>query len=269
MELGKEKLKEMLIDIKRVCDENDLKYYLVGGTLLGSIRHGGFIPWDDDIDIALPREDYDRFINLANKLSKELIIRNYNNSKNYPYNYIKVENKNTTLIEEMYEHRGVIGGIYIDVFPLDGVPKNNIKRLVHLTTIKLLKNLIVLHYSNPNKERNSIKKAIIDFAKKCTNEEKLHIILDKKLKKYKYNESKLVSNYLGAYGKREIVNKEIFGIGKIIKFENEMFLGPERADEYLTIIYGDYMKLPPIEKRKSHHGIKYVNLNESFINYKK
>lgn len=274
MGLNKEKelkimLTDILIDIQRVCDENKLSYYLVGGTLLGAVRHNGFIPWDDDIDIALPREDYEKFMHLEDQLRNNFIIVDYTKDNNYPYNFMKVENKNTTLIEEMYEHRGGKGGIYIDVFPLDGVPENKYIRKLHFISINFWKTMLILHYCNPQKERSKIKSFIVSMIKGLTNEKKIHQILDNRMKKYTYKDSKLVINYLGAYKEREMVDKEFFGRGQKVVFEKEEFNGPEKCDEYLKAIYGNYMKLPPKEKQISHHRIKYLNLKKPFTEYVK
>ena len=106
------------------CKENELRYYLLGGCVIGALRHGGFIPWDDDIDIIMPRRDYDRFCKLAPKrLSDEYFLQTYFTDKNYPNPFAKIRLRGTEFVESITERSKMKGGIYIDVFPFDNFPR--------------------------------------------------------------------------------------------------------------------------------------------------
>lgn len=112
---------ELLSYIHNFCVEHDIKYYIAWGTLLGAVRHQGFIPWDDDIDIVLFREDYDKLLSLSNQISEKYYLASFENTEGYQYNFAKLEYKKSELIELIYP-KGRHGGVYIDIFPLDGVP---------------------------------------------------------------------------------------------------------------------------------------------------
>ena len=112
---------EILKEFIRICKDNNLQYYLVGGTCLGAVRHKGFIPWDDDIDVAMPRDDYDKFITLQDQMKKPYFIQTYKSDKNYIYNFAKVRDSSTTFVENFFACSQMNHGVWIDVFPLDGM----------------------------------------------------------------------------------------------------------------------------------------------------
>ena len=112
---------EILKEFIRICKENNLQYYLVGGTCLGAVRHKGFIPWDDDIDVAMPRKDYDKFITLQDQMKKPYFIQTYKSDKNYIYNFAKVRDSSTTFVENFFACSQMNHGVWIDVLPLDGM----------------------------------------------------------------------------------------------------------------------------------------------------
>lgn len=127
---------KMMEEIHRLCVDNGLKYYMVGGTMLGAVRHKGFIPWDDDMDISMPREDYDQFINLPRNTLPEWmeIKRPLENDINLGYS--KVMNRNTTLVEAFMKEK--VGGVFIDIFPLDGIENNYYKAVSRMKIAQFL-----------------------------------------------------------------------------------------------------------------------------------
>lgn len=132
----------ILIDIDNICKKNNIKYFLIGGSLIGAIRHKGFIPWDDDIDIAMLRKDYNKFKKIM--LSRHKSIPYYlhilcDEIGNYPFNYLKIKDNRTKIIEKELEHLNLDLGVNIDVFPLDGSPNNYFIRKIHLFKISLIK----------------------------------------------------------------------------------------------------------------------------------
>ena len=132
-----------LLAVDRVCREHALHYYIYDGTMLGAVRHKGFIPWDDDLDIAMPREDYETFITYANEwLEEPYEFVSYETDSTYPLPFGKVQDASTTLVERA--HLPYLGGLYIDVFPIDGVPSNVLLRRLHLVRYDVLKKLVYM-----------------------------------------------------------------------------------------------------------------------------
>lgn len=265
---------ELLHTVDNICNENNIKYFLIGGTLLGAVRHKGFIPWDDDIDIGMSRKDYDRFINICkNNMPDNTKLLTYDTVDNYPHNFAKIIDTRTVLIEENLKHLNVKSGVFIDVFPFDGVPENGFMCKLHYLSIRFYKYLLAGHYFTEefltDKEyKSSIARSvkiimvkIIKLLTRFTDIKKVHKKLNKLLSKYEYDSCKIVCNYLGAWGVREIVPKYFIGKGERIQFEGSYFSAIDHPDLYLESIYGDYMKLPPEEKRKSHHKFAVLELN--------
>lgn len=173
-----------------MCDKLKLKYFVIGGTLIGAIRHNGFIPWDNDIDIAMPREDYEKFIKLGQKhLKKNLFIQTYKTDPNYLQNYTKIRDSNTTFIESNVKKHNINHGIFIDIFPLDTLYKfNKIK-------LKLLNYQITKQYSIPEKRsfKNKLILTISNILYKRKNTQQICYIKDKI---YKKGNTKKIKNIL-------------------------------------------------------------------------
>lgn len=244
-----------------ICEENNLKYYMIGGTLLGAIRHRGFIPWDDDMDVAMPREDYNRFTEIFNDYSYESIeLVSYKKDKNYKYYTSRLCNTKYKIVENTENKTN----IFIDILPIDGFPKNKFIRNLHILKVLYHRMKISFYHSNTidmKRKRNLMEKILIKIAKKISfnkiiNQEKEKEKIDRILGKYSFYNSELVGTIMGAYRQREIVPKKYFGIPTKYKFENIQIKGPEKYDLYLTHIYGEYMKLPKKENRRTH--CKYI-----------
>lgn len=265
----------ILKEIDLLCKKNNIRYFLVGGTQLGAVRHKGFIPWDDDIDIGMPRVDYEKFIRIINDASPHWIkIQTYDNTHNFPYNFAKVIDIRTKLVEKSTQHLDLISGVFVDVFPLDGAPVNEIKKKIHYFKVRLLKAKIATYYFKKDtilgvgKKEGFMIKTIKEFVYKIlvvVNKFSQPIIMQRKLdsllKKYCFDQSLIMGNYLGAWGYKELMPREFFGEGKEVIFEKNTFSAVDKTHEYLSTLYGDYMKLPPIEKQKSHHNFYEIILN--------
>ncbi|NLL56399.1 MAG: LicD family protein [Clostridiales bacterium] len=259
-------LYQMLVEFDSICKEHNLRYYLAYGSLLGAVRHGDFIPWDDDLDVVMPREDYDRLL----KTYKEILpshydLHNYNNTPNYFLSFAKIVNTDTTLVEianKKNDYR--VGGVYIDIFPLDGM--GNCIRSARLRTKKATIYRIMIDSTTDmfeDKKRALWKQLIINITR-LFNTQKWQNRLARHLRKKSFNKSKYVSMSATSTKDKKIVKKEIFGEPKKIKFREHYFYAPQMIDEYLKTEYGDYMQLPPIEKRCSHHNFVYIDLNLPF-----
>lgn len=267
------KLKEIELEIFRqfveICKENSLRYFVIGGTALGTVRHKGFIPWDDDIDVALPREDYEKFLIVAQKaLPSNMFLQTYITDKNYPMPFAKLRQSDTAFIEKSISKIKMNHGVYIDVFPLDGYSQSSIKAKFFGTREIILKISISQAFSldmvSKNKLNTIVKKIIIKlFSDYKTSVKKL----DSLYKKIPYDSAEIVANFCGAWGKKEIVPKEYFGKGVEGEFEGIKVILPEKTHEYLTSLYGDYMKLPPEEERVGHHYCTVIDLEKSYKDY--
>ena len=251
------------------CEMQGIKYYAIGGTALGAVRHKGFIPWDDDIDIGVPRQDYERLIHL----SKNIIFQNSYRlefplqNEDYDYTFGKLYDVNTTLVENF--KNGTKRGVYIDIFPLDGLGNGHSKAIKIFNKVNNIKKIFILRYCSSKKRRPFYKQLIIFFVR-CLPSfvyRKKHLInrINKLCKINNYQDSLYVGNCLGMWGQKEIMQREWFGVPQLMRFEDIQIYIPENYDKYLTGLYGDYMKLPPEEKRKSHHDYIYENLNKSYL----
>lgn len=242
--------------IKNICESNHIQYYLVGGTALGAIRHQGFIPWDDDVDIAMLRDDYEHFCSVMEKDSSDYKLLSINNNKKYSLPLAKVIDTNTVLYQ-LYQKDICELGVYVDIFILDNVPQERESQN------KLVKGQIVLNRlwnaaQNKDHSEDNIFKAVF----KAVGRRILWIIgprffaklLDKRAQKYRYSDTNMCGSltYSTILGK-SIYPKSFFSAGKKVLFENDEFIAPLLVEEYLKNDYGDYMQLPPIEKRISHH----------------
>lgn len=259
-----EDIKAVQLDILRVivdvCTRYDLKYFAVGGTLLGAVRHRGFIPWDDDIDIALPRQDYEKLQEICRQqLPSGYRFINYQDEWKLHHNISKVIDTRTVLIEESSRCRQVELGVYVDLFPLDGVPRGKLLREIHYHSINFLKTLLSIPWLDEAKQWPWYKRMLILAAQSLMSERvqaTAHECLERLMRLHEYRSADQVANHAGLYGKRELMPKAWFGEGSTVEFEGLRINAPEEPDRYLRQLYGEYMRLPPEAERRTHH--RYV-----------
>ena len=265
-----DELKRIEIDILKlfisICKQHNLTYFIIGGTALGAYRHGGFIPWDDDIDVAMPRSDYESFLKYAqSEFPPNYFLQTHLTDKEYNAIYAKIRNSNTTFLETAARNLNINHGVFIDIFPIDGLPnaRKDIKRISRQR--RIVKRALAIHYYPHTLKRvfGGILSRLLLF--KFTNKAIISYF-EKKSKKYKYEKCDLVICHGGAYGDKEILKKEYYGKGSEIRFESLTVIGPERIEDYLSTIYGDYMILPPIEKRVAHHYCDIIDLKKGLNN---
>lgn len=223
----------MLMEITQFCDKNKIRYFLGCGTLCGSIVRGGFFPWDDDIDILMPRDDYERFISKFDTIRLKVLTCE---NKDYYYPYAKVIDTGTIAYECKQDIPGY--GVFVDVFPLDGVPNN-----IYLWLLKPLKYLMMSKWGCYLDNRNIFVKIVYKLVSIITKpfpNNYFAKILNRICRKYsmkKYSKCGVIVHYRK---KNEIVDSEIFNSRIRVLFENYEFYAPRLYDKYLKMLYGDY-----------------------------
>ena len=247
-----EELKTIQLDLLQktadFCEQNGLRYFLCGGTLIGAVRHKGYIPWDDDIDIAMPRPDYDKFVRTFNKQGNYYQVVSRETNHAYAYAFAKVYD-NRTLLQELH-YKGCSFGVYIDILPADGVKDaSQIRKIMWLH--KILNTKKANYY-----KRTLLKKIINTFGKLLLLPFSAYQIagwMDSEARRYAFGSlphAGLIANPLGV---GEMVDKSVFD-GDIFQiFEGRQYRVPAGYDAWLRSIYGDYMQLPPVEHRVTHH----------------
>ncbi len=249
---------EIMDEVHRICCENNITYYLIGGTLLGAVRHGGFIPWDLDIDIAMPRKDYERFAEVCDyALNDRFMYRSNRNTHNFMHPHALICIKNTCLVikdDKFNSREKSLGfhGIYLDVFPLDIAPDSEIlqkKQISRLEKIKKLK-LLKRAYRHKKDIKNNIVKPIVSKMIFWTSIDKINSDFEKECRRYENTDSDLWCSMASRYKySKQCMPASIYGKPKLIKFEDREYFAPEMHENYLERIYGDYMKLPPENER--------------------
>ena len=264
---------QMLKDIKKVCEKYGIRYYLSGGTMLGAVRHQGFIPWDDDIDIMMPYADYQRFLSVAQReLGDDYFLQNSETEENYPFAYSRIRKNNTAMLREWDYKVKFHHGVWIDVNPMlyingksDRKKKELLLRICHFLKMdeesfvedkkwliersnKYIYNLIGLVRKLPKSTRYGIRKRI------------LHRINNAPKGKY--------TAFIWT-GISSLVPSEVYEGNPVeVPFEDDVFPVPRDYDQYLTCTYGDYMTPPPEEKRIGVHGdFEVIDLEHDWTEY--
>lgn len=257
---------EMARDIKRVCDENDIHYFMYRGTFLGAVRHKGVIPWDDDMDFGMLRKDYEKFCAVANeKLNEQYCFQNWHTDDHYALPFGKVRKRGTLFVEakcaQLEEN-----GIYIDIYPLDFAPADQqerkalAKKLLHLFRVQLMK----CRYTPWMEDEKIIWKKRIgylayQFISLFVSHKRLtslyeSLVLAVPEGDVLYEQSALPIAYY--FDKAWCKDLQEY------PYEDAVFTGPENYDAFLSSLYGDYMQLPPADKRENRHQIQVLDFGE-------
>ncbi|MBR1630505.1 MAG: LicD family protein [Paludibacteraceae bacterium] len=250
--------------IDDVCQKHGLRYYIYCGTMLGAVRHKGFIPWDDDLDIAMPRPDYERFIRHAGEwLPAPYEFVCWESNPEYPLPFGKIQNADTTLIER--PHLYFLGGSYIDVFPIDGVPDGRWSQRIHFAKYEILKKIIYMAYRDPYRHGHGASCWLPLFCRKVIGQQRAQRATRRLLMKHDFSYRRSVCTYDD--GMRGIIDKEsVLGHPTPITFETLRVMGVQHADAYLTQMYGDYMRIPPHDDQRQHN-FHYLDLEHPYRSY--
>lgn len=260
---------DLLKFFQRVCEENNIRYFALGGTLLGAVRHKGFIPWDDDIDVGIPRPDYDRLCKILEEKSGtgKIKFRSYKNTQDYIRYFGRIEDESMKIVrhdnikvEEAFA--------WIDLFPLDAMPNNALLRKLKVFYVLFLR--AIYRFScfdrlvNVNKRGRPLHERILVWVglhtpiQKFFDTKKCLERLERSLTATPYEKSDYLVNAMGAYKFREMFHKKYYGEGRMYPFEDTEICGPEDYDFVCTQLYGDYMTPPKVDDR-NHHGLQAVS----------
>ncbi len=261
-------LMRQMLDLAEICEKDGLRYYICGGTLLGAVRHKGFIPWDDDMDILMPRKDYDVLIRSGKiKMPKRYYTDELDGIGHFYDRETRITHGN-----EYWDKRYPY--LSIDIFPLDGAPSNKLLRKIHisyaLVLFALYKFINIDFALNTEGMKNRTNRpwiekwlikhgAFFHCITKWINEKKLMDHFNRVVTKYDYDRSVIVGDYIGRYRFKEFFPKKVVGKGRLLSFEDYKLMAFRRPDLWLKNIYGDsYMKIPDQGKQERHGSIQIV-----------
>ena len=261
---------KIMDSIHSLCEENRLTYYIIGGTALGAVRHGGFIPWDFDIDIAMPRKDYDRFVDeVSGALPTQFSCHSWKNEENYypPHALVTLNGSGLTQKNDYLNPKLKRYGIFVDIFPLDQSPDEEELRKDQARDLRRLSRMKTRKFAISYKENSQVKllaKKALSLCYALISVKKINEKQEVCMKRYAAlpetkNWCSMASHY--SYAK-QCMPKEIYGTPQLIPFEERHYYAPEQLDEYLKRIFGDYMKLPSPEKQKEQRDY-FINASWS------
>lgn len=247
---------ELMTMVDSLCTEHNLTYYIIGGTLLGAVRHGGFIPWDPDIDIAMPREDYEKLREyFIHNESDSFFYQHYSTEKHHSQGHalIRIKNSHVVFCSKGSRFKPSCDGIYLDIFPLDNAPLDEKLQHKQSKKIKRISQLIYLKLAKVYKS-NSALTVFAKYAVSLLLSPLTFTYLNRKrdmiMRKYNGKSKKYLVSMASHYSYwKQLMPSEIYGEPTRIQFEGLSLSAPALTTEYLTRIYGDYMALPPEDKR--------------------
>lgn len=255
----------ILKELKRVCENNDIPFYLAYGSALGAVRHKGFIPWDDDVDVFMYLEDFERLKTLQNQFSDRYYVQDHEKEPEYGLLIGRIRDSETTLIEKDHFDRDINHGVYIDIYPLFNFGGNAIKRKI-LVASSFLCRLLAYNAAPMNKGKFSTtcSKIVLNLLPKC-----IKIKIEKCLYKWLTNQPE--SGYVASIpdvSNGKYYPSNWFEQPVLLPFEDDFMPVPSKYIEHLEYEYGDYMTPPPEDKRIIHHGYLFADFERSYSEYK-
>ncbi len=255
---------DIALEFQRICEKNGLRYFLVFGTLLGAVRHQGFIPWDDDMDVGMPREDYEKFLRIApSELGEAFFLQTAATDPAYAFASAKIRLNGTALVEDYAVGSKQHNGIFLDIFPYDTLPKRGWQQWLHFRAAKCAKWAALgktdYAFVNPKRRRFAkLMSGVLFFLRKDGA-----LRLADKLRRF--YERRHTGRYVETEWYKSVVKDEDLVDMPTLSFEGYAFPVPHRYEQMLTEIYGDYMQLPPVEKRGVQHDVVRVDRGEYVI----
>lgn len=260
------KIYDVMLYVHKLCKNNNIKYFLSGGTLLGAVRHKGFIPWDDDADIMFLREDYERFLQAASKDNDARFkIGSIRNDVNWTRPWARVWDSKTIVEFDSISDSAI--GVYVDILPIDGLPDGMMAFKLFNYRIKWLNTLrnAAMRTSFVEGEKHRFIKKIIGLFAKRHSAYHYASKVDRLCASYKNNKSNFCGvSVLSHYMEKERFSEKCFEKTVEMDFEGSRFMCPSGYDAYLRQLYGDYMVLPPLEKQKSEHIFRITSMQEDY-----
>lgn len=252
------------------CNENNLLCYMCGGGAIGALRHEGFIPWDDDLDFFMPRNDYEKLIEIWNQKADTKKYSLINANKNLiDHNlFITIRDNETTAIKPYQKGINISHGLALDIIPLDGCPDGfkRKKQVFWALIYSLFKSQVIPQ--KHGKLKKFVSKILLGIIPTKILKFKLWKFAEKQMTKYKIEDNENITELCsGPYYMKKIYKKEWFEKNVFIKFEDTKLPVPVGYDGYLKTAFGDYMKLPPKEKQKPHHEVLFLDLEKSYKEY--
>lgn len=249
-----ESLLVLMDEIHRLCTENGIAYYLIAGSALGAKRHGGFIPWDFDLDIAMPREDYDQFRQVAQeKAGADFAYTDYQLDPHHygPHALMYYKKAKLTYRDDECNGEPLRPYVYIDIFPLDKAPQDEALQQKQASEIRKWNQLTYYKYSRIYAQNSGVvrlMKHVLRVLMAPVSMQKLNARRDAVMRRYNQTDSPLLCSMCSHYSyKKQCMNRAVYGEPQLVPFEDRQYYVPENNEEYLTRIYGDYMKLPDEE----------------------
>ena len=263
---------DILVYFKKICDENKLTFFLAGGSAIGALRHGGFIPWDEDIDVFMPRPDYEKLTKVWNDVAdtSQFIFCRSDKKTNYHHGAACVMDINTTCIVERNKDFDMPQGIVIDIIPLDGCPKSSFARkfqLFHAMIFSLFNNQRLPE--NKSKTVYRASKIMLGLIRSKKLRDSIWRRAEKKMTKYQFYNNNFITELIGSIHGMKIKHPiQEFIQSEYVEFEGHQMPLMKGYDTYLKSVFGDYMEPPPIESRFPKAKAVYINLNVGYENFR-
>jgi lipopolysaccharide cholinephosphotransferase len=256
------RLLEILKVIDRVCKDHGLTYYLLCGTMLGAVRHGGFIPWDDDADVGMPRDDYEKLLAHADEWMPEgYEVVSGGRTAGYPYPFARVQETGSTY--RMHRSYDFVGGLPIDLFPLDGMVEDCSARRSHYKHYKFWWKMLYFTHTDPYKHGRGLRSMLTLLLRKLLSPALVHRKLDDVRRQWRIENTPLIADH-DYRPEKGAMPKEWYGKPVPVEFEGCMLMGVAKPHEYLTHLYGNYMEIPSEIPPQNY---RFLDLNKPWREY--